>query len=233
MTSHAAMSGYQQVPKISINHRAGRRATPKLWRRAIAATMLVLALVVALSVALTSVSSPAADNAPPPPAPAQWPLEGGAAWTPASGGSVGGDGGWPVEGAAAASSGGQKLAGDVCDAWAGAADEVTALPGLDYGAPLGFKHFAGYLPVGDRRLFYYYVTHDPSPLDSDGSAGAGDVTYEDAAPYAEATSDPNTPLMMWMNGGPGCSSLGGFFTEHGPFVVGEVGTFAGASSGII
>lgn len=71
-------------------------------------------------------------------------------------------------------------------------DMISSLPGQP---PVGFKQYAGYIPVdekGQRALFYYFV---------------------------EAETDPQTkPLVLWLNGGPGCSSIGaGAFTEHGPF----------------
>ncbi|KAI3525873.1 hypothetical protein L1887_05002 [Cichorium endivia] len=72
------------------------------------------------------------------------------------------------------------------------ADEVWKLPGQP---PATFKQFAGYISIDEakpRSLFYYFV---------------------------EAESDsPSKPLVLWLNGGPGCSSVGeGAFVEHGPF----------------
>ncbi|XP_068652071.1 serine carboxypeptidase-like 42 [Aristolochia californica] len=71
-------------------------------------------------------------------------------------------------------------------------DLVVRLPGQP---KVNFRQFAGYITVDDeagRSLFYY---------------------------FAEAYGDADTkPLTLWLNGGPGCSSIGGgAFTELGPF----------------
>jgi serine carboxypeptidase-like clade 1 len=71
--------------------------------------------------------------------------------------------------------------------------EVTGLPGFD-GAQLPSKHYAGYVTVSEKlgsRLFYYLVESERDPA--------------------------KDPLVLWLNGGPGCSSFDGFVYEHGPF----------------
>ncbi|KAI4368534.1 hypothetical protein MLD38_017081 [Melastoma candidum] len=71
-------------------------------------------------------------------------------------------------------------------------DRITHLPGQP---PVSFRQYSGYVTIDPRRqrsLFYY---------------------------FAEAELDPGSkPLVLWLNGGPGCSSLGvGAFSENGPF----------------
>ncbi|KAG1334636.1 Serine carboxypeptidase II-3 [Cocos nucifera] len=80
------------------------------------------------------------------------------------------------------------------------ADKIDNLPGQPVEG-VNFDQYAGYVTVdaeAGRALFYYFV---------------------------ESPEDPSTkPLVLWLNGGPGCSSLGGGAMEElGPFRVSSDG----------
>ncbi|XP_055504712.1 lysosomal protective protein-like [Leucoraja erinacea] len=78
-----------------------------------------------------------------------------------------------------------------------AQDEVFSLPGLN--TKVNFKQWSGYLEAGPGiHLHYWFVTSQRDP-----------------------TTDP---LVLWLNGGPGCSSLDGFLSENGPFHVNDDGS---------
>ncbi|KAK7401235.1 hypothetical protein VNO78_12565 [Psophocarpus tetragonolobus] len=78
-------------------------------------------------------------------------------------------------------------------------DKIATLPGQPKG--VNFDQYAGYVtvdPKAGRSLFYYFVE----------------------SPYNSSAK----PLVLWLNGGPGCSSLGyGAFEELGPFRVNSDG----------
>ncbi|GLJ48800.1 hypothetical protein SUGI_1029020 [Cryptomeria japonica] len=71
-------------------------------------------------------------------------------------------------------------------------DLVRSLPGQP---AVSFRQYAGYVTVDQvagTALFYYFVEAEKNAT--------------------------NLPLVLWLNGGPGCSSIGGgAFTELGPF----------------
>ncbi|KAF4391097.1 hypothetical protein F8388_009519, partial [Cannabis sativa] len=68
---------------------------------------------------------------------------------------------------------------------------ITFLPGFNGTFPS--KHYSGYVTLEGRPhhkyLFYYIVVSERNP-----------------------TKDP---VVLWLNGGPGCSSMDGFVYEHG------------------
>ncbi|CAI0425508.1 unnamed protein product [Linum tenue] len=66
---------------------------------------------------------------------------------------------------------------------------VSQLPG--YSGSFPSKHYSGYVTINEatgKKLFYYLVESEGNPS--------------------------KDPLVLWLNGGPGCSSFNGFVYEH-------------------
>jgi serine carboxypeptidase-like clade 2 len=71
-----------------------------------------------------------------------------------------------------------------------AANRITFLPGLN--PQPSYAMYSGYIVLDNNQHLFYWLI--------------------------EAETNANTaPLMLWLNGGPGCSSLLGLFEENGPF----------------
>jgi carboxypeptidase C (cathepsin A) len=97
------------------------------------------------------------------------------------------------------------------------ADEIKSLPGWD--KPFPSKQYSGYIDVtpdcvGDL---------DSAPV----SCAAMDTPFTGKRMLhywfveAEQVDPGQAPVVLWLNGGPGCSSMGGLFTEMGPWRVNE------------
>jgi len=76
-------------------------------------------------------------------------------------------------------------------------DLITKLPGLT--GPVNYKQYSGYLNADEDTFFHYW--------------------------FVESQNSPSEdPLLLWLNGGPGCSSMDGLLNELGPFKLNDDGT---------
>jgi hypothetical protein len=81
------------------------------------------------------------------------------------------------------------------------ADRVLSLPG--WGDPFPSARYSGYLSGSSpsRRLAYFFVTSETSTPEDD-------------------------PVILWLNGGPGCSSYIGLNLEQGPLTMNADGSLS-------
>jgi len=78
---------------------------------------------------------------------------------------------------------------------------VSSLPLLEDGK-FRTRHYAGHVDAsvdGDKKIFYWLFEPDLSSF------------------VMDSPPDEDIPLLIWLNGGPGCSSMDGLFLENGPF----------------
>ena len=75
-------------------------------------------------------------------------------------------------------------------------DKITSLPGLNF--EVNYNQYSGFLNLDNGHHLHYW--------------------------FIESQNDPSSdPVTLWLNGGPGCSSLDGLVYENGPWHLNHTG----------
>ena len=109
---------------------------------------------------------------------------------------------------------GAGLGGDKFKVHSGTLEEKVVKPGFCSPRDASWRSHTGYYSTanGRKNLFYWFFESQRSTTRASG----GSTSESDSAPRRSSGPGMHDPVVLWLSGGPGCSSMTAVFAEVGP-----------------